>query len=183
MNGTTVPTMRDNTYSSDEVSRKTPEELRETAFNDDQNEVLNEITTDIESEIPEIVLPEVTSDDNGDVLMVVEGAWAKAQPSGDDNSYVVTFTVTMQDMYTVESVAADKSFEEVTAAINSGKVVMAKLTGFPANDFFLPLARMDRTRIWFASSIVPNANTVDVKSVNLTSSDDAYYKDAIITVS
>lgn len=27
-------------------------------------------------------LPEVTSDDNGDVLTVVEGAWAKAAPSG-----------------------------------------------------------------------------------------------------
>lgn len=27
-------------------------------------------------------LPEVTADDNGDVLTVVEGAWAKAAPSG-----------------------------------------------------------------------------------------------------
>lgn len=29
-------------------------------------------------------LPEVTSDDNGDVLTVVEGAWAKAEPHGDE---------------------------------------------------------------------------------------------------
>ena len=43
-------------------------------------------------------LPEVTTDDNGDVLTVVEGEWAKAAPSGsdlpavtsDDNGNVLT---------------------------------------------------------------------------------------------
>ena len=33
------------------------------------------------------VLPAVTADDNGDVLTVVEGAWAKATPSGGDDQY------------------------------------------------------------------------------------------------
>lgn len=34
-------------------------------------------------------LPPVTSDDNGDVLTVVEGAWAKAAPSGGGGVLVV----------------------------------------------------------------------------------------------
>lgn len=34
-------------------------------------------------------LPEVTSDDNGDVLTVVNGAWSKAQPSGGDGGLVI----------------------------------------------------------------------------------------------
>ena len=43
-------------------------------------------------------LPEVTSDDNGDVLTVVEGEWAKADPSG--GKFVVTLS------HVLESVAS-----------------------------------------------------------------------------
>lgn len=38
---------------------------------------------------PVAELPAVTSDDNGDVLTVVEGAWAKAEPSGVEKIYYV----------------------------------------------------------------------------------------------
>lgn len=34
-------------------------------------------------------LPEVTEDDNGDVLTVVEGAWAKAEPSGGGQNILI----------------------------------------------------------------------------------------------
>ena len=45
INGTTVPTGRDNTYAPDEIVRKSKEELKDTAFNADQNAVLDDITS------------------------------------------------------------------------------------------------------------------------------------------
>lgn len=38
--------------------------------------------TKLEETSPSVELPKVTSSDNGDVLTVVEGKWAKAAPSG-----------------------------------------------------------------------------------------------------
>ena len=53
-------------------------------------------------------LPEVTSDDNGDVLTVVEGAWAKAAPSGGGGVLVVH----MDD----DTGALDKTWQEIADA-------------------------------------------------------------------
>lgn len=51
-------------------------------------------------------LPEVTADDNGDVLTVVEGAWGKAAPSGGGGALIIHFDdntgvcdTTWQDIY------------------------------------------------------------------------------------
>lgn len=55
-------------------------------------EQISEVATPAPAPEPE--LPEVTSDDNGDVLTVVDGAWAKAEPSGGSVPMeVVTFTI------------------------------------------------------------------------------------------
>ena len=51
-------------------------------------------------------LPAVTSDDNGDVLTVVEGQWAKAAPSGG-GAYAVTVT---NDGTTI---SANKTWQEI----------------------------------------------------------------------
>lgn len=68
-------------------------------------------------------LPEVTSDDNGDVLTVVEGAWAKAAPSGGAMLVTLTYdTVADDGTYT-----ADKSYADIHAALASGSVVVATL--------------------------------------------------------
>lgn len=90
-NGTTIPTGRDNTYNPDEIRRKSSEEKYETAFNDEQKSVIEDMASNISvlsSSIEEIegvidagFLPEVTSDDNGNVLTVVEGVWDKAAGS------------------------------------------------------------------------------------------------------
>ena len=59
-------------------------------------------------------LPSVTAEDNGDVLTVVEGAWAKASPSGGGGCMKITASE-------VEgSVVLDKNYSEISEAFDSG---------------------------------------------------------------
>lgn len=61
-------------------------------------------------------LPAVTSEDNGDVLTVVNGAWDKAAPSGGGGALVVpTYTTEDNETYT-----CDMTFAEVMAAVEAG---------------------------------------------------------------
>jgi len=53
-------------------------------------------------------LPEVTADDNGDVLTVVNGAWAKAAPGGGG-----ALVVTVNE----ETGALDKTWQEINDAM------------------------------------------------------------------
>lgn len=69
-------------------------------------------------------LPAVTSDDNGDVLTVVDGAWDKASPSGGGN-FVVNFST--QDYKTF---TADKTFAQIKSAIASGQNVVGSAMGY-----------------------------------------------------
>lgn len=61
-------------------------------------------------------LPAVTSDDNGDVLTVVEGQWAKAAPSG---GVLVVNTSTTHTGYVM-----DQTFGTIFAAMTSGRLVI-----------------------------------------------------------
>jgi len=60
-------------------------------------------------------LPAVTADDNGDVLTVVEGAWAKAAPSGG-----LVVTATTDDGTTT----LDQKWQDIYDAYASGKNVV-----------------------------------------------------------
>lgn len=68
--------------------------------------------------IAENTPPEVTATDNGDVLTVVDGAWAKAAPSGGGDSFVVNITWGTDDYET------DKTFAEAKAAHDAGKHII-----------------------------------------------------------
>ena len=50
-------------------------------------------------------LPEVTSEDNGDVLTVVEGSWAKAAPTGGNGALIVHGNLLTR--------ALDKTWQEI----------------------------------------------------------------------
>lgn len=68
-------------------------------------------------------LPAVTAEDNGDVLTVVNGAWAKAEPSGGG-----TVVVHVDE----ETWTLDKTWQELWNALASGKiciVVMPSMNG------------------------------------------------------
>ena len=61
-------------------------------------------------------LPAVTSDDNGDVLTVVDGAWNKAAPSGSSDVFLFTIDE--------NTGAANKTWNEFKAALGQGKIVL-----------------------------------------------------------
>lgn len=70
-------------------------------------------------------LPAVTSEDNGDVLTVVNGAWDKAAPSG---TFIVHVTAHWDDdngAYVVDE--CDSTAEEVNHAMMAGKPCFAHI--------------------------------------------------------
>ena len=69
-----------------------------------------------------IELPSVTSDDNGKVLSVVDGAWAKATASGGSSVFLVTATFDSDSGYTV----TDKTYSEILEAFENGNYVLMK---------------------------------------------------------
>ena len=71
-------------------------------------------------------LPEVTSDDNGDVLTVVEGEWAKAQPSSDSGLVIATFVSSLPPEY---DITCDKTYSELRTALENGIPVFANIDG------------------------------------------------------
>lgn len=58
-------------------------------------------------------LPAVTSDDDGDVLTVVDGAWAKAAPSGNSGILVANIIDQQEEPY---NTIINKTFAELAAA-------------------------------------------------------------------
>ena len=71
-------------------------------------------------------LPEVTSEDNGDVLTVVEGAWAKAAPADgggtDSGIMVVEADVDGNDNITLKS-----TWQEIFNAMKDGMLVLVPI--------------------------------------------------------
>ena len=68
-------------------------------------------------------LPEVTADDNGDVLAVVEGAWAKAAPAGGVFNVTVTEETDDDNTYNI----MNKTYNEILTAFSSGITVLVTL--------------------------------------------------------
>ena len=81
-------------------------------------------------------LPMVSSDDNGDVLTVVDGKWSDAAPGGGGGGgggvfpVVITQTVTPGNPPTV-SFSADKTFAEIVAAKEAGQLVSVSVVNGP----------------------------------------------------
>ena len=66
-------------------------------------------------------LPEVSADDNGDVLTVVEGEWAKAAPSGGGYDAIINFSV--DDGGNITATLVEGTFADVTAKMMDGDPV------------------------------------------------------------
>lgn len=98
-------------------------------------------------------LPAVTSEDNGDVLTVVNGEWDKAAPSGGGGVLDVNITTTDWTHGT-----SDKTSAEIASAINAGEVINAKIVG---EGVFIPLM-LDAF----------SYDTVEFKSITFLTSDN-----------
>ena len=61
---------------------------------DSVDETISKTFNVLDTKTNGVELPTVTSDDNGDVLTVVDGAWAKAVPSGGGASILQTLSTT-----------------------------------------------------------------------------------------
>ena len=111
-------------------------------------------------------LPAVTSEDNGDVLTVVEGAWDKASPSGGGN-FVVNFST--QDYQTF---TADKTFAQIESAIASGQNVVGSAIGY-----IMSAVQYAEGEYIIFSAVVPTSATA-ISAITMTMD----YTDAVVVM-
>ena len=80
-------------------------------------------------------LPEVSADDNGDVLTVVEGAWAKAAPSGGGGGFDFAIETTRDGMGGVTFTLKSGTYTQIRAKILVGQFVCGIIyLASPIND-------------------------------------------------
>ena len=96
---------------------------------DDNGDVLTVVEGAWGKADPPAALPSVTSDDNGDVLTVVSGAWAKAAPSGGGDTVIVNATAS-EDFATM---TLDKTWRE----IYNGNFSIIRRVGSPMGTDYL----------------------------------------------
>ena len=110
-------------------------------------------------------LPSVTSADNGDVLTVVEGAWAKADPPTAE-TLVVTFTAS-GGVY-----SADKTLSEINTAWATNKNIIGynSETGYT-----LPLVYCNADAAIFSCVSLTAAQTYTAMSMQITKSSGLIY--------
>lgn len=73
-------------------------------------------------EVEGVKLPEVTEDDNGSVLTVVDGVWNKAEPSGGSGAGVFMVEYGTRGNTTIRELKA--TWQEIYDAHASGKLVI-----------------------------------------------------------
>ena len=95
--------------------------------NPSDGQVLHYDGTEWINATPVAELPAVTSDDNGDVLTVVEGAWAKAEVESDANSVVYTFEISGSSISA--TLADNKTIGDIMNDIENGKIVYLERNG------------------------------------------------------
>lgn len=76
-------------------------------------------------------LPEVTEEDDGKVLKVVNGTWDKGEAGGGGNN---TFFINLYKTRSGQPYIADKSFDDVKKAYDDGKDIKARYFVNPGTD-------------------------------------------------
>lgn len=106
-------------------------------------------------------LPSVSSTDNGDVLTVVEGAWAKAAPSGGGGVFVVHTTFDDSEY----SYTTDKTWTEIFTALSSGTPGLLLMSEDPTNMIIsVPIIYVQKNTNEFYVDVL---NAVNTDGINL----------------
>ena len=120
-----------------------------------------------------IELPSVTAEDDGDVLTVVSGAWAKATPSGGGGG-VEFITETYDDSTSTYSL--DKTYNEISAMVEGGKLPVIIYTGEGQTTIIFVSAYStyteDETTTYTVRDSLGNSFTADSADGALTYIDD-----------
>lgn len=112
-------------------------------------------------EVEGVKLPEVTEDDNGNVLTVVEGVWDKAEPNGGSGGGV--FMVEMGPITDGSTVTELKAtWQEIYDAFTSGKLVIAYRVRTAPDESFSHERKIVTTVSYISNETKPYSVNVDV---------------------
>lgn len=118
---------------------------------------------------PPTELPTVSASDNGDVLTVVEGAWAKAVPQSAE-PLLVTFTAS-GGVY-----SADKTLAEINTAWASSKNIL----GYNSETgYIMPCVLVNAEVAIFSSVALIAANTFAGMAIQVTSEGVTYEQETL----
>lgn len=112
-------------------------------------------------------LPAVSSDDNGDILAVVEGAWAKVTPSSE--VLVVPYAITIDEETHNPSATTDVAYSDILAAINANKAIIANVTGAVIAQCASVYFDSDNSQILFSLTAYNGEATIDMAIVHASS--------------
>lgn len=154
----------------DDLSAVTPSSLPEVSSTDN-GDILKVVSGEWAKATPSTELPVVSATDNGDVLTVVEGAWAKAAPSGGgSNVLVVNYTATVEED-NITITGSDKTYAEIYQAYQGGAYIIANLLGS-----FIPCVGVIGTEVNYqATSAQITSEDVIVNTLEIQhTSEDTY---------
>lgn len=95
-------------------------------------------------------LPDVTAEDNGDVLTVVEGAWNKAKASNGVKTYHISLS-TLSSSYNTPTIEEATTFAEIYAEIEGGANIEFILTADNLKTIVLKGLTKINTTYYFSS--------------------------------
>lgn len=109
---------------------------------DDNGEILTVVDGEWNKAAAPTELPAVTAEDNGEILTVVNGEWNKAVQAGA----VVVFNATMTTAggITTGTLSDGKTFSDIYAAYQSGKFIMLRVTGTLASQAIVLILKLDK---------------------------------------